>query len=88
MDAVPITPAPQMAPPQASAPPVPPGPLTRPTDRPLEPITSGLPMGPGPGPEALGLGFDPVTETLRAAYRAFPNESVAALLEAAERAGP
>jgi hypothetical protein len=27
---------------------------------------------------------DPVVETLRAAYRAFPNESIAALLEALE----
>lgn len=38
--------------------PVPPGgfgdPL-RPTDRPDEPVTAGLPMGPGPGPEALTM---------------------------------
>jgi hypothetical protein len=26
----------------------------RPTDRPSEPVTAGLPFGPGPGPEALG----------------------------------
>jgi hypothetical protein len=33
------------------------GPLTRPTERPNEPITHGLPMGPGAGPEALqGVG--------------------------------
>lgn len=28
-------------------------PLTRPTDRPFEPIQSGIRSGPGPGPEAL-----------------------------------
>lgn len=33
------------------------GPLTRPTERPNEPVTHGLPMGPGAGPEALtGIG--------------------------------
>jgi hypothetical protein len=36
---------------------VPPGslpPLAGPTRRPNEPVTAGLPSGPGPGPEALG----------------------------------
>lgn len=45
--------------PQAAAPAVPvmpPAPLDRPTERPDEPITAGLPSGAGPGPEALGLG--------------------------------
>jgi hypothetical protein len=33
------------------------GPLTRPTERPGEPVTHGLPMGPGGGPESLtGIG--------------------------------
>src|ERR1019366_9296670 len=33
------------------------GPLTRPTERPNEPVTHGLPMGPGGGPEVLdGIG--------------------------------
>jgi len=33
------------------------GPLTRPTERPNEPVTHGLPVGPGAGPEALqGVG--------------------------------
>jgi hypothetical protein len=31
-------------------------PLTAPTDRPDEPLTHGLPVGPGGGPEVLGLG--------------------------------
>ena len=30
-------------------------PLFAPTERPNEPITSGIPMGEGPGPEALGM---------------------------------
>jgi hypothetical protein len=32
------------------------GPLDRPTDRPDEPITAGMPFGPGAGPEALTAG--------------------------------
>jgi hypothetical protein len=49
---------PTAAPPGPSAaPPVLPGSLgafDRPTERPGEPVTAGLPIGPGPGPEALG----------------------------------
>lgn len=37
------------------------GALDRPTERPGEPVTAGLPSGPGPGPEALGLGQTPQT---------------------------
>lgn len=36
--------------------PIPPGhygPLTRPTERPMEPVTAGIASGPGPGPEVL-----------------------------------
>lgn len=29
-------------------------PITAPTERPDEPMTAGMPFGPGPGPEALG----------------------------------
>lgn len=33
------------------------GPISRPTERPGEPVTAGLPMGPGIGPEGLtGIG--------------------------------
>jgi len=31
----------------------PPTPLTAPTERPHEPVTAGMPFGPGPGPESL-----------------------------------
>lgn len=66
-------------------PPVPGGmPFGRGTDRPGEPLTAGLAVGAGPGPSAAMPAVDPVVETLRAAYRAFPNESIAALLEAME----
>lgn len=83
VDAVPITPPAPPAMAQApQAPLVAPGAMDRPTERPLEPVTSGLPTGPGPGPSALQPSFDPVVETLRVAYAAFPNESIGALLEA------
>lgn len=43
------------------------GPFDRPSDRPGEPITSGLPVGPGAGPEALGnLGQAPDDMDLQA----------------------
>lgn len=70
--------------------PPPPGPLpgdlgfAAPSSRPAEPITAGLPIGAGPGPSALQPAVDPIVETLRAAYRAFPNAETAALLEAIE----
>jgi len=41
----------------------PPALLARPSQRPTEPITAGLPGGPGPGPEAFG-GTDRVAATL------------------------
>lgn len=38
--------------------------MSDPTNRPNEPVTAGLPSGPGPGPEAL-TGFDPRIEETR-----------------------
>lgn len=40
-------------------PPRPVTPLDAPDDRPDEPVTAGLPLGPGPGPEAIGMGGNP-----------------------------
>jgi hypothetical protein len=41
---------------QAERPPMPKvTPLNAPTERPEEPVTTGAPMGPGPGPEAIGV---------------------------------
>ena len=37
-------------------------PLFAPSQRPDEPITSGIAMGPGPGPEALGISASEDTE--------------------------
>lgn len=42
-------------------------PFLEPTQRPNEPVTAGLPTGPGPGPEAIGapvLPSHPVTQML------------------------
>jgi len=60
-------------------------PLTRPTERPDEPITAGVPFGPGPGPIAAGVqprmvAVDSTLETLQALYELYPNEGLAALL--------
>lgn len=87
---LPQTPAPGGGPTAAAGMPAPVGPLpgdqplARPSDRPNEPLTAGMAMGPGPGPSAAMSAVDPVVETLRSAYRAFPNEAVAALLERLE----
>jgi len=48
--------APAAPPPTPAAAPMPPGgagAFNRPTERPDEPVTTGLPYGPGPGPEAV-----------------------------------
>lgn len=49
------TPGPSPSPPGAEPPPMPggAGSLLRPTERPNEPVTAGMPIGPGPGTEAL-----------------------------------
>ena len=66
--------------------PPPPIPLSAPTSRPNEPVQSGLPIGPGPGPEAAALASpDPVEMTIRALYEAFPNRDLAALIEDMDR---
>lgn len=65
------------------------GPLDRPTERPLEPVTAGNPMGAGPGSEAL---VTPLPDTLMAGgkqdlinqvryvYSKYPNTAVLQLL--------
>jgi len=62
--------------------------LDAPSQRPNEPITAGLPMGAGPGPEALSAlparGASDDLFELRALYRMFPNEDLRRLIEAAE----
>lgn len=89
LDAQRVVPLPK-SPAVAGAPAVTPGPppptpgaaaFDRPSDRPGEPLTAGMAIGPGPGPSAAMPAVDPVIETLRAAARAFPNQAIFALLE-------
>jgi len=72
------------------------GPFDRPTERPAEPLTSGLPVGPGPGPEAINMlpppgglaapqQSDPVVDVLTALYQEYPDEDLRRLLEATQR---
>jgi hypothetical protein len=59
-------------------------PLDAPSQRPGEPVTAGLAVGPGAGPEALGpmrgQSEDVATE-LRAIYSRFPTDAMRALLQ-------
>jgi hypothetical protein len=59
-------------------------PLDAPSTRPNEPLTAGMPLGAGPGPEALGdlagIGED-VNMALRAIFNRFPNEDLRRVLE-------
>jgi hypothetical protein len=59
------------------------------TNRPAEPVTSGLPIGPGPGPEALGgvTANDPVRAALQAMLVAFPNNDIQRLIDRLDIAG-
>lgn len=63
-------------------------PLSAPSSRPNEPVTSGLDQGAGPGPEILGQlpirGASDDLFELRALYRMFPNEDLRRLIQAAE----
>lgn len=68
--------------------PPPAGGLLRGTDRPDEPVTAGLPTGPGPGPEVLGgmHETDQVLANLYKVYQENPTEGLRALIEETERA--
>lgn len=61
--------------------------LSDPTSRPNEPVTAGLPLGAGPGPEAIGLMPQAPEEVsvLRALYVKYKNEDIRRLLEWTER---
>jgi hypothetical protein len=69
--------------------PVPPpgvlGPLDRPTERPNEPLTAGLSIGEGPGPEAVRYGPGPseddiILGRLLALHRMYPSSDLAELI--------
>lgn len=58
--------------------------LSDPSARPGEPVTAGLPGGPGPGPEALMNGPYQTPEelwVLRAIYSKYPNEDLRRMIE-------
>lgn len=70
----------------SAGPPALPGqtPFDAPTQRPNEPVTAGIPSGPGPGPEALSTlapANDNVRQTLQALYAQSPNNDLLRLLE-------
>lgn len=94
--AVPLpAPPPVQAPPPLASGPAPGsfGALNRPTELPDEPLTAGLPIGAGAGPEALaGMAAlsrsDELVARLRGLYQAYPSDDLERLLSYAEsRAG-
>lgn len=61
--------------------------LGDPSVNPDEAVTTGLPMGPGAGPEALGLAGPPgdiELAQLKAAYMRFPTDALRRIIEFAE----
>lgn len=75
MEAVPMGPPPR--------PVQPPPRLNAPSARPNEPVQAGLPSGPGPGPEALGMGMDGrrlTRETIQALLRRYPSPTLRRML--------
>lgn len=63
--------------------------MGEPSERPGEPVTAGLPIGAGPGPEVMGgmTGTEPALETLRAIYMQYPSETIRELIEDMEAEG-
>jgi hypothetical protein len=59
------------------------GAFNRPTET-SDPVTTGLPSGPGAGPEVLAMGQDASLAQLKAIYRVYPNPDLRALIEEAE----
>ena len=66
------------------------GSLTRPTERPLEPVTAGANFGPGPNAMQAGIPIptgDQALAELRAIYAMYPNDDLADLIDSATREG-
>jgi hypothetical protein len=66
------------------------GALTRPSERPMEPITAGAPFGMGPSPVGAGIpqpAGDNALEELRMIYQMFPNDDLADLIDSYTRDG-
>lgn len=82
-------PPPSAAPAPVAAPPPEPGLLSAPTARSNEPLTAGMNIGAGPGPDAnspLVGGGDQVLANLYAVYRTVPTEGLRALIVQTEQA--
>ena len=77
LEAVPLA-KPNIGPPQA---------LMAPSQRPNEPVQTGLPVGPGAGPEVLPTveGRELSVATLKALYRRFPAPELADAIAREER---
>lgn len=60
--------------------------FNRPTET-ANPVTHGLPSGPGGGPEVLAMGQDDSLSKLKAIYLAYPNPDLRALIEQGEGRG-
>jgi len=66
------------------------GSLTRPSDRPAEPITAGANFGPGPNAAAAGMPVPRINSALaelRAIYQMFPSDDLLDLIDSATREG-
>ena len=67
------------------------GPLSRPTERPTEPLTAGAPFGPGRNQQLGGYigprNSDPILDELRALYATYPSEELADILDSYIREG-
>lgn len=59
-------------------------PLTAGTQRPDEPVTAGLPFGPGAGPEVLAVPALTPLDRMKRMYRAHPNPDLLELIIIAE----
>lgn len=81
-------PRPSMGGGQPMAPPGAIGPLDAPTDRPAEPLTAGLPIGAGPGPQGGGVSglasLDPDIMRLRALAQVYSSPDLLRLIALAE----
>lgn len=92
--AVPLAAAPPVGPPPAG-PPVAAGfatpedtpNLTDPTRRPDEPVTAGMPFGPGPGPDPRSAPMSDVEARLRALYAAYPTRELRELINQIDQGG-
>lgn len=63
--------------------------LTNPTDMPSQPVTAGLPTGPGPGPEALGVKprNTPVAQTMTLLAETLGDPRIARMAQRASMRG-